>query len=128
MKLFDKAFPYYLAIGMSAKEYWYEDCRLVIAYRKAHQMRRQMRNEDMWIQGLYNYEAVLDVAPILRAFSKARKPQPYRTEPIPFFEDEESERRRREKEQKSDEKAKSVMEIFMLSNNERFKNRQAQNG
>ena len=82
-KLFEHECPYYMSYGMSFNEYWYEDAYLVKFYRESYKLK--MRHEDvfMWKQGMYIYEALCDVSPILHAFSKSgAKPLPYRTKPM----------------------------------------------
>lgn len=54
----DEAFPQYLAMGMSPKQYWEQDCTLVIAYRKAYKIRQEHENQVAWLQGLYIYRAL----------------------------------------------------------------------
>lgn len=83
---FDEAFPFYLSIGMTPGQYWDGDATLTVAYRKAHEITRERRNEELWLQGLYVYEAILNTAPVTSAFSKVKKPLPYRSEPIPLTE------------------------------------------
>ena len=68
--MFRKAFPAYLAMGMSYHEYWEMDSTLVIAYREAEEIKNEKRNQELWLQGMYIYEALCDVAPILRPFGK----------------------------------------------------------
>jgi hypothetical protein len=48
-----------------------------------------------WLQGIYVYEAIADLAPYLKAFSKS-KPKPYSSEPYDLFEHERQARRERE--------------------------------
>ena len=68
-KFYD-VFPYYLAIGMTPEQYWEGDCELVRYYRKAAQIRQDLKNQDAWLQGMYVYQAIGNLAPILRAFAK----------------------------------------------------------
>jgi len=85
------AFPYYLAIGMSYELYWYGSPNIVKAYHKAHEIRNQQRNQEMWFQGLYNYRAFGSVAANLAySFSggKGKKPEGYFDEPIPLTEED----------------------------------------
>lgn len=56
--IFDEAFPYYLAIGMSYELYWDGRPELVIPYRQADLMRQKRSNNDAWLQGLYFRMAV----------------------------------------------------------------------
>ncbi len=85
--VFNKEFPYYLALGMSYEQYWYGDPRLVKAYRKAHELKAQQKNEEMWVQGIYFSRALHSVAEgVMYAVNggKGKKPSQYPMEPIPF--------------------------------------------
>ena len=50
--------PYYLAMGMTADEYWYGSPMLLSAYRTAYNIRLEQQNQQAWLQGLYIYNAV----------------------------------------------------------------------
>lgn len=98
-KVFEEQFPFYLSIGMSREEYWDEDPMLVIPYRKAYQLKQKRENYSAWLQGLYFYDALTRVAPIMNAFAKSgTHTEPYPDEPYPFSEEEKKERERREEE------------------------------
>lgn len=78
-----------MSIGMSYDEFWNQDVELVKVYMKADELKRSRLNELSWLQGLYIYEALCDVAPIFHAFAKkGTKPQPYVKEPYPITETE----------------------------------------
>ena len=117
---FYEMFPYYLSIGMTYEQYWDGDCTLVKYYRKAEELRNEKRNQELWLQGMYVYEAICDVSPILHAFAKkGAKPHPYPTKPYAISE-KQIRQERKEKERKLVEKGKRFMEAMMLSNNKRF--------
>ena len=88
-EIFKEAFPQYLAIGMTYDEYWHKEPNLVIDFRKADKMKLERLNFELWLQGKYNYEALLCVAPVMRAtFSnKPVKPIEYPKEPHPITEE-----------------------------------------
>lgn len=89
--------PFYLSIGMTYEQYWDGDCLLTRYYRKAHQMKQKRRNQELWVQGAYIYEAIIDIAPVLHAFAKkGAKPLPYVSEPFPLTQKEVIERRKQE--------------------------------
>lgn len=90
-KFFADVFPHYLVMGMTADEFYNQDHELVIAYRKAYKEKRIRANEDMWLQGLYVYQAVARVAPLLIPFAKNPQAEPYLKEPIPMYEEEQAE-------------------------------------
>ena len=82
---FYELFPYYLSIGMTLDQYWDGDSTLVKYYRKAEEIRNEKRNQELWLQGMYVYEAICDVSPILHAFAKkGTKPTPYSAKPYPL--------------------------------------------
>lgn len=84
---FEELFPYYLSLGMTEEQYWDKDCRLVIFYRKAEELRTSRKNQEMWLQGAYFYEALSRVSPLLHAFAKkGTKPAPYLAEPFAITE------------------------------------------
>ena len=117
---FYEVFPYYLSIGMTPEQFWEGDCTLVKYYRQADELRNERRNQELWLQGMYFYEAICDVSPILHAFAKkGSKPHPYPSKPYAISEKQIREERR-EKEQKLAEKGKRFMEALMHSTNKRF--------
>lgn len=82
-KLFEHECPYYMSYGMSFNEYWHEDAYLVKFYRESYKLRMKHDDVFMWKQGMYIYEALCDVSPILHAFSKkGAKPLQYRSKPM----------------------------------------------
>lgn len=115
---FEEICPTYIAMGMTYEQFWNGDNEIAKMYRKAYQTKQEIANRDMWLQGMYFYEALCDVAPILRAFSKARRPSPYAKEPYKFQAVETSEEDMQiAKEEQSDNKAKVLMEMFMVGFN-----------
>lgn len=83
--------PYYLAIGMPYEVFWYEKPTMVKAYLKAHELRNMQKNQEMWVQGIYNFKAfrsVIEAFAIGLSEKKSGKPSEYPSEPIPFTETE----------------------------------------
>ena len=117
---FKEVFPYYLSIGMTYDQFWNEDCELVKFYRKAAQIRQDLKNQDAWLQGAYFYEALVDAAPILRAFAKkGTKPRPYSTSPYALTVKEQK-KEKEAKEKAVSSKGKRYMEALMASTNKKF--------
>ena len=117
---FYELFPYYLSIGMTPEQYWDSDCTLVKYFRKAEKIKNEKRNQELWLQGMYIYEALCDVSPILHAFAKkGTKPTPYSDKPYPLN-DEQITRDREEKQRKLIEKGKRFMEAMAASVNKKF--------
>ena len=105
-KKFEELCPFYMSIGMSYKEFWEDDVALTKVYLAAYRLKEKREYELIkwknWEQGLYIYEALCDVSPILRAFSKAEKPLPYSERPYGMEEKEKKEQK--EKKQKEDKR------------------------
>ena len=117
---FYEVFPYYLSIGMSPEQYWDGDPTLAKYYRQADEIKRTRRNQELWLQGMYIYEALCDVSPVLNAFAKkGTKPNPYTGHPYPLSaKDRDVEKKLQE--QREREKARRYMESKMASLNKRF--------
>jgi len=85
-----------MAMGMSYTEFWDESPFLTVAYRKAYRLRREIENEQAWLQGLYVYDAF--AVCLANLFGKrGSKKQNYFEKPIDIFPITEAERKRREK-------------------------------
>ena len=76
---------------MSYHDYWYGDPQMLINYHNAEEIRQRKRNNEMWLQGAYIYQAIGSLAPILNAFSKETRAKPYLKQPIPLTEKERAE-------------------------------------
>ena len=87
-----------MSIGMTYDEFWNKDVRLVEVYRKASELRDKKRNQELWLQGMYVYEALCDASPLFRFSMKkgSTKPEPYVKEPYPITATEVREREERE--------------------------------
>lgn len=70
-----------MAMGMSCDEYWNGDPALAKYYREAYNLERQRKSEEMWLQGLYIYDAV-SVALKNALSKKGTRPQKYMEEPL----------------------------------------------
>lgn len=83
-------------MGMPSEEYWHENYKS--AYREAYKIRKEERNWELWLQGLYFYHAI--AVALNNAFSKGRKLE-YMAEPIrifPMTEEEEAEEEKKKAE------------------------------
>ena len=117
---FNELFPHYLAIGMTEDQYWDKDCMLAVAYRKAEELRTNRRNQEMWLQGAYFYDALCRVSPILHACAKkGAKPVPYLSEAYALTE-KQVELREKEHAKGVYDKGKKMMERFVVSHNKKF--------
>lgn len=105
---------------MTYEQFWDMDSTLVVDYRKADELRSERRNQELWLQGMYIYEALCDVAPVMRAFTKkGTKPHKYPSEPYAL-----SNKQRRESAEKQErkvfDKGLAVMEALMKQTKKKF--------
>lgn len=121
--IFYKQFSYYLSIGMTEEQYWDKDCLLVKYYREAEELRNEKLNQQAWLQGMYIYDALNRVAPILHAFAKkGTKAQPYVEQAYPISKRSAQEAKENEEKVKA-QKGIRFMEAYMVQNNKRFEER-----
>ena len=117
---FYEVFPYYLSIGMTEEQFWDKDPNLAKYYRKADEIRNERMNQELWLQGMYIYDALCDVSPILNGFAKkGTKPHPYPDKPYAIS-DKQQKRDVEEQERKTATKGKMMMEMFMKQHNKQF--------
>lgn len=122
-EIFYKQFSYYLSIGMTEEQYWDKDCLLVKYYREAEELRNEKLNQQAWLQGMYIYDALNRVAPILHAFAKkGTKAQPYVEQAYPISKRSAQEAKENEEKAKA-QKGIRFMEAYMVQNNKRFEER-----
>lgn len=102
-----------MSIGMSYEQFWDGDVDMVKTYRVAAELRDKRRNQELWLQGMYIYEALCDASPLFRFSMKkgAIKPEPYVKEPYPITAVELREREEREARQK-EERLKAEFALF----------------
>ncbi len=82
---------------MSYEQYWYGDVWLIEAYREADKIRQQRFNTEAWLQGMYVYDAIAKLSPILHAFAKkGTKPKPYPDKPYNFGEEKEKKQNKKQ--------------------------------
>lgn len=80
---FEEMCPIYMNYGMTYHDFWHGDAYEVVFYRKAHKLKLKERDENNWLMGMYVYDAIGKLAPILHPFSKkGTKPLPYAEQPF----------------------------------------------
>lgn len=61
---------------MTHDQYWYGDPWLVVTYKKAHMMRVEQRNQELWLQGAYFFNALSTaLSNFGQSMSRKKKPQ-----------------------------------------------------
>ena len=124
---FLECLPYYMAIGMPPESYWDCACDDVNIYRKVHEIKMEEQNQLAWLQGLYVYDAISCLVPVLHAFAdKSSKPLPYPSEPYPLTAVQVKERKEAEARKKYEEmKQETIMRMERI--NARFKQKEGGN-
>lgn len=108
---------------MTEEQYWDRDCCLVKFYREAEEIRKERFNQEAWLQGMYFYDALARIAPILHAFAKkGTKAQPYVEEAYPINK-KTMEDAKAKKEKAKSQKGMRYMQAYMVANNKRFDER-----
>lgn len=89
---------------------------MVKHYRDAELIKLQRMEQQVWLQGVYIYEALIKVSPILHAFSKkGAKPEPYSIKPHGIFKRKTKEEKQLEKKLEL-EKVKVFFENWVTAN------------
>lgn len=99
--------PIYMSYGMTYDEFWHDDLMKVKFYRKAHKLKLKQKDAELWEQGMYIYEAILQCAPILHPFSKAKQPSPYTEKPHSILLEEE--KKQKTEQEKENERLKGIL-------------------
>ena len=124
---FENLCPIFMNMGMTYSEFWEKDPTIAKTYLEYFRIKQknEIRNKEweMWKQGVYVYEALIDVSPILHAFSKAKKPLPYPEKPFGIEKlDEEKEKIDKEQEEKNERlKAKVFFNNWARATKKHFK-------
>ena len=104
---------------MSYDLFWRGEPSLVVAFRKAEEMRNDKLNQQLWLQGLYIYEALCDVSVVIpRVGKKKVKPVPYPDKPYELK--TESDKKQEQREKRKMEAMKAKMEAFASRFNRKF--------
>ena len=124
---FEELCGYYMSIGMTYHDFWDGDCCMVKYYRDKAKRDREHENFNLWLQGAYIYEALLDASPAFNALSKKKKPFPYMEHPVPLSVDE-SERAKEQENRKKMEQGKEAMKRIAEDFNKRFMEKRKKGG
>lgn len=102
-----------MAMGMSYEEFWDGDVQMAVYYRKAWKLKQKHEDEVAWLTGLYVYNTLLSVYPVLNPMAgKNAKLRPYPELPVTWQE--------KQKEVQTNKNFNKMME-FMTRFNSKFK-------
>ena len=112
---------------MSYSDFWDGDPVIAKYYRDKYRCEMDRRNVELWLQGAYVYEAILDAMPAFNFFSKKRDPVPYRDEPMPLT----SQEKQNSENRKADKKlnaGKNFIDSWAAAVNANRKKKEQTNG
>lgn len=107
---------------MSYDDYWNGPAELTRYYYRAYEIKRDRKNEELWLQGMYIYEALCNVSPLMNALAKDHKPIRYPEKPYPITK-EEIAKREEEKQEESMDSGINYMETFKNAFNKKLKSK-----
>ncbi len=123
-EIFERYCAYYMALGMSYDEYWNGDNELPMYYREKYKYDTERRNQEMWLQGAYVYDAMCRAAPLYDVMSKKREPIKYLEHPYPLTK-EAQEKHKKDEARKQMLATRDYFVAFSKQFNERFKGQDA---
>lgn len=109
---------------MSYEQFWDMDCTLVKAYRQAYEMKQEVRNYHLWLQGLYIYDALCAVAPYQKSFSKLKKPLDYPKQPYELNTQKDDKEKADTKQKNQQNKNLARMSAFAAAWNRKYEKQQ----
>lgn len=94
---------------MTYDQYWYGDVWLSKAYLEADRLRKEQMNTELWLQGMYFYDAIS--CSLQNAFrNKSDPPAKYPTEPYSIFPKQETKQEKEQREEAERLQAKLYMQ------------------
>ena len=112
-EIFHEAFPEYIAMGMSYREFWELDSSLVKDYRRAHRIKQEQANYNAWLTGLYVLNALNSGVPVsVGGFAKHKVELPRFPEQPIDFEKQTAEEKEKKKLKEKAEKMREFAERF----------------
>ena len=113
---FEKACPIFMLYGLSYEDFWYGDPFKAKYQYEVYKLKIKEKDEFMWEQGMYIYEAILQCSPILHPFSKAQKPLPYTEKPhLTQILDNEEELKKAKQQEEENERLKAQIWVQNLA-------------
>ena len=85
-EIFKEVLTFYISIGMSIDQFYNQDVTLATVYRRAYDIKNERDNNQLWLQGMYIYDAIS--TSIYNAFCRKAGQQAasYASKPYPINE------------------------------------------
>lgn len=111
--MFRRDAPYFLSIGMTYDQYWFGDVRMTKLFVEADRLRRRRTNEELWLQGLYFFDALSCALRNARRMKVSDPVANYTEKPYEIFPKKETREEREAKEEAERLQAKLYMQQMM---------------
>lgn len=112
---------------MTAEEYWDGNNDLVIAYRKAADIKAKRKNVELWLMGQYVYDGIMRLLPAMQTW-KPKKPERYVEEPYPLTKAEIEERKLRDAKKEQERIREQMIAAMNVQRNKKKKVEGKENG
>ena len=113
-RAFSDAFPRALMMGMSYEQYWDGDPWLYADYREADRLAQEREAYGRWLTGMYVYDAIGRLVPVLNPFPKKHRAEPYPEEPYEVARTRDSEKTQEQLEKESHDRTKAWLMSFTI--------------
>ena len=125
-QIFEEQCPIYMSYGMTYDEFWYDSPYRAKFYREAKKIQTRQKDEELWLQGVYIYDALCRVSPVLHAFSKSgTKPLPYLEQPLSAIYDTDKDEKTKEQEAENERlKAQVQFGMWARAMSKKFKKKE----
>lgn len=105
---------------MTYDQFWNDDPELTVYYRRSAEIKAERTNQELWLQGMYVYDALCCASPIFRSFAKkGTKPAPYPDAPY-AMNAKQQEKEEEVRQKRIYDKGKARMSAFMERVNAKF--------
>lgn len=111
-------------MGMTYNEFWLDNPFKVKYYKKAYKIRQENKKYELWQQGAYFYESLVNTSSLFRDLIKQSKPQPYPSKPYGIEEKEKTQAELEEEASNERLRAKIHFELLFKKIAENFKNKE----
>lgn len=133
-EIFHEVFPHYLAMGMNPEQFWDQESRLALDYRKAYKIRienekarmEEIHDRAAWLNGIYMRNALQSVYLMVNGFvPKGVKAEEYPDKPYTEkAKEQRNEETRRRKEENEMKLAMAMFQAGIAKFNKRFQQKE----
>ena len=111
-EIFEELCPVYMFYGMTYDEFWTCEPQRYIAYKEVHRLGIKRRNEELWLQGLYNFRAISTALSNIHLDGKSHQINKYMEEPFDLFANNRTEKEEQQEKEKAKQKVIDQLNAF----------------